>query len=108
MPEIKSCRGAALIFVFLVLIGLSGVAFAFLTMVSDEIGASGGGLWNMQAFYIAEAGLAKARWALSTGGEAVGWTETDISFAEGTYTVSTSDNALRATGTVTSWLLFIN
>lgn len=46
----------------------------------------------MQAFYIAEAGLAKARWALSTGGEAVGWTETDISFAEGTYTLTTTDN----------------
>jgi len=85
-------KGAALILVFLVVIGLAGVALAFMTMVTDEIGIAGAGLWNAEAFYIAEAGLAKGRWALTEGGEAVGWGESDVAFGNGTYTVTTTDN----------------
>ena len=85
-------KGAALIFVFVILVGLSGVVLAFLAMTNDEVKAAGTGLWNMQAFYIAEAGLAKARWALTEGGETIGWGQSDIAFGEGTYTVTTVDN----------------
>ena len=64
---IKNRRGVALIYTFIILIGLSGVALALLTMFSDEIKSTGAGLHNTEAFYIAEAGRAKARWALTTG-----------------------------------------
>jgi len=92
MKLFKWEKGAALIFVFIVLITLSAIAFAFLTMVRDEITTSGAALADMQAFYIAEAGLAKARWALTEGEEAAGWGQEDISFGEGTYTLTTFDN----------------
>ncbi len=85
-------KGTALILVFLTFVGLSGIAFAFLTMVSDEIGSTGAGLWNMQAFYIAEAGLAKAQWAVVVDEQDATWSETDEAFGEGTYTVSIADN----------------
>jgi len=84
-------KGSVLIFVFVIMVGLSGLALALLTMTGNEIRSSGAGLWNMQAFYIAEAGLAKARWALTVDGQVPGWSETD-DFGEGTYTVTTTDN----------------
>ncbi|UCB57587.1 MAG: discoidin domain-containing protein [Candidatus Omnitrophota bacterium] len=93
--------GAALILTFIVLVGLTLVAFAFATMINYEIRGTGVGMRNMQAFYIAEAGRAKARWALTEGGESVGWGESDISFGEGTYTVTTVDNG-DGTYTITS------
>jgi len=85
-------RGVVLLFVFVIMVGLSGVALAFLTMTSDEVKSSGAGLWDTQAYYIAEAGLAKARWALTTGGQDENWSETDEAFGEGTYTVSIIDD----------------
>lgn len=93
--------GAALILTFIVLVSLVLVAFAFVTMINYEIRGAGVGMRNMQAFYIAEAGRAKARWALTEGGESVGWGETDVSFGEGTYTVTTADNG-DGTYTITS------
>ena len=89
--QFKNKRGAALILVFLIFVGLSGIAFVFLTMVRDEIGSAGAGLWNIQAFYLAEAGLAKARWALTVGGETLGeWEgEEDIAVTVGTTTIGT-------------------
>lgn len=96
-------KGAALILVFLVLVGLSGIAFAFLTMVGAEIGIAGTGLWNMQAFYIAEAGRAKARWALTVDGRDDTWNEIDEPLGEvGTYTVDITDNGDGASYTITS------
>ncbi len=94
-------KGAILIIVFIMLVGLSGVALAFLTLTGDEIKASGTGLWNMQALYIAQAGLAKARWALTEAEETVGWGESGVAFGEGTYTVTTVDNG-DSTYTITS------
>lgn len=85
-------KGAALILVFVILIGLSGVLFAFLATVSNEMKSASATLRNTQAFYIAEAGLAKARWALTTGEEDVGWGETNndpFGTGEGTYIVTT-------------------
>ena len=99
--KINRERGAALILTFIILIGLSAIAFAFLTMISYEIKSVGTGLRNMQTFYIAEAGWAKARWALTTGAESIGWGETDVSFGGGTYTVITVDNGDN-TSTITS------
>jgi Tfp pilus assembly protein PilX len=93
MPEINSGRrGAALIVTFVILVGLTLAALGLMTLVGHEIRGAGKGLLNMQAFYIAEAGLAKARWALTTDGQSVGWGEADVSFGKGTYTVTTVDN----------------
>lgn len=92
MYQFRNETGVALILVFIILIGLCVIVSAFITMVNYEIRSAGAGLRNMQAFYIAEAGLAKARWALTTGEEAVGWGETNEPFGEGTYTVTTTDN----------------
>ena len=92
MYRFENERGAVLILVFVILVGLSGVAFAFLTMVSDEIGSAGAGLRNIQAFYIAEAGRAKARWALTVGGYTVPWTESDTGLGNGTFTVDAPDD----------------
>ncbi len=85
-------RGAALIAAFVVLVGLTIIALAFVTMVSDDIKNAGAALIDAKAYYVAEAGLAKARWALTTGGQSVGWGESDISFGAGTYTVTTTNN----------------
>ena len=89
---IKREKGAILIIVFVVMVALSGVAFAFLTMISQETKSAGAGLLNMQAFYIAEAGRAKARWALTTDGQTADWGESDVALGEGTYTVAAVDN----------------
>lgn len=84
-------RGAVLILAFVILVGLSGVLLAFLAMVSHEIRSVGAGLRNMEAFYIAEAGRAKARWALTAGGQVIPWGETVEPFGpgKGTYIVTT-------------------
>lgn len=90
MHWFRNEKGIALILVFVTMVVLSGVALAFLSIVNYEIGSSGAGLRNMQAFYIAEAGLAKARWALGEGD--AGWSETDEAFGEGTYTATIANN----------------
>lgn len=98
-------KGIVLIFVLVILVGLSLVAFAYLSMVSYEMKSVGAGLLNMRAFYIAEAGRARARWALTTDTQAVGWGESNISFGEGTYAVTTaySDPPANQHVTITSF-----
>ncbi len=98
---LKNKRAVALVFTFMLLAALTSVAVAFFAMTSDEIRSTGAGLNDIKAFYIAEAGRARARWALTTGGESVGWGEPDISFGNGTYTVTTVDNG-DSTYTITS------
>lgn len=92
MNKLKTERGSALLTVFIVLVTLSAITLAFLNMVKDDIKRSGSEQADLKSYYIAEAGLAKARWALTTGGQAVGWTEADAAFGAGTYTVTTTDN----------------
>lgn len=84
-------KGAGLIiFVLVILLGLSGIVFAFLAMLSDEMKNTNAELLSMRAFYIAEAGRAKARWALITDAQGVGWGESNVAFGGGTYTVTTA------------------
>ena len=96
--------------VLLIFVGLSGLAFAFLTLVNDEITSTGAGLWNMQAFYIAEAGLAKARWALTEGEETLGEWEGEEdraviagAAAIGTYTIDPPVDNGDGTCTITAY-----
>lgn len=92
MDQLRSRRGVALLSAFIVMVTLSTMALAFLNMVKDDIKRTGADQTDAQAYYIAKAGLAKARWALTTSGQAVGWGETDTAFGAGTYTVTTTDN----------------
>jgi hypothetical protein len=92
MDKLRSKRGVALLSAFIVMVTLSTMALAFLSMVKDDIKRNGTEQADLQANYIAKAGLAKARWALTTSGQAVGWGETDTAFGTGTYTVTTMDN----------------
>lgn len=87
MHSIRNKKGVILIFVLLVLVALMGVALAFWYAVNSEIKSVGAGLADARALYIAEAGRAKARQALTTDGT-VPYTETDTSFGQGTYTVT--------------------
>ncbi len=97
-------KGIVLIFVLVILVGLSLVSFAYLSMLSYEMKSVNAGLLSMQSFYIAEAGHAKARWALTTGTRAPGWGESNISFGNGTYTYTTaySDPPTNTHVTITS------
>lgn len=92
MDTSRSKRGVALLSVFMVMVTLSMMALAFLNMVRDDIKRTGTDQEDMRAYYIAKAGLAKARWALTAGAQAVGWGETGTAFGAGTYTVTTTDN----------------
>ncbi len=92
MDKLRSKRGVALLSAFIVMVTLSTMTLAFLSMVKDDIKRNGSEQADLQANYIAKAGLAKARWALTTSGQAVGWGETDTAFGTGTYTVTTTDN----------------
>ena len=92
MEQLKSRRGVALLSAFIVMVTLATMALAFLNMSREDIRRSGADQADQQAYYIAKAGLAKARWALTTSGQAVGWGETDAAFGAGTYTVTTTDN----------------
>jgi len=95
-------KGFVLIFVFVVLVGLSGVLLAFLSMVASELKITGTELRDKQVFLIAEAGRAKARWALTVGGEDVGWGESDTELGRGTYTVTTAEGSDPQHATITS------
>ncbi|MDP8230462.1 MAG: discoidin domain-containing protein [Candidatus Gorgyraea atricola] len=100
-------RGFALLLVFAVLVALSSILFAFLAMVSGEMRNVSAGLQNIQAFYIAEAGRAKARWALTTDEQSVGWGETNndpFGIGIGAYVVTTeySDAPTNEQVTITS------
>jgi hypothetical protein len=81
-------QGLALVFVLIILVALAGVALAFWYAINSEIITAGAGLANARAFYVAEAGRAKARYELTTGGHTAPYTETDVAFGNGTYTVT--------------------
>ncbi len=85
-------KGVVLIGVFVVLVVLAAIAAAFITMVNFETKNTGAEFNDAKALHLAEAGLAKARWALTTGAQTVGWGEADIALGAGTYTVTTTDN----------------
>ncbi len=85
MRNIGNKKGVVVIFVMIVLVALTGVALAFLYTVNSEIKFAGDELANTRAFYIAVAGLAKARYELTTGGQTVPYQETDVPFGKGTY-----------------------
>jgi hypothetical protein len=99
-------RGVVLILTFIVMTTLAAVTAAFLYMASVQVGTSGSNLADARAFWVAQAGLAKARWALTRGGRSVGWRETARPFGagEGTYVVTTaySDWPQRRHVTITS------
>lgn len=92
MDKLRSRRGVALLSAFIVMVTMSTIALAFLNMVNDDIKRIGAEQGDLQACYIAKAGMAKARWALTTNGQVVGWGETDTAFGTGTYTVTTTNN----------------
>lgn len=101
-------NGVVLILVFIIMAFLTVVTVAFLYMTSIQTKSSGRELASAKAFWVAEAGLAKARWALTTGagGQAVGWGETASPFGagNGTYVVTTvySDPPANRHVTITS------
>ncbi|MDO8536125.1 MAG: discoidin domain-containing protein [Candidatus Omnitrophota bacterium] len=92
MHNIRNEKGVILIFVLLILVALTGVALAFIYAINSEIRSAGAGLTGAKAFYVAEAGRSRARWALTTGTQSVGWTETSSPFGagNGTYVVTTA------------------
>lgn len=105
-PLLRHRKGYALLLVLVFLLALSGVAFAIVIALSGEMRGAGAGVKDKLAFYVAEAGRAKARWALTAGGEAVGWHETAEPFGAGSgkYIVTTaySDPPTNAHVTITS------
>lgn len=93
MYQLKKDKGVALIILtFVIMVGLSGALVAFMTMISHEMRSARLELRNIQAFYIAEAGRAKARWALTAGEQTVPWSESDTGLGNGTFTVSATDD----------------
>lgn len=86
-------RGVVLIILtFVIMVGLSGVLAAYSSMAANEIRSSRLGLRNIQAFYIAEAGRAKARWALTAGGQTVPWSESHTELGNGTFSASATND----------------
>lgn len=94
-------RGAALVMTFFMLLILAGLALAVGVFSHNSLVSGRSQLTDKQAFYIAEAGLQKARQQLTTGGQSPGWGESDQTFGAGTYTVTTTDNG-DSTVTITS------
>jgi len=93
MIEARNKKGMVLILTFIIMVALAAIAVTFLYMTSVQTRASGRNIQDAQAFWVAEAGLAKARWALTTGGQAVGWSEPPSSpfgAGNGTYIVITA------------------
>lgn len=92
MHRIRHKKGVILIFVLLILVALMGVALAFWYAINSEIKSAGAGLANAQAFYIAEAGLARARWAFTVDGQPIkdwsGATGSPFGAGKGTYIVT--------------------
>ena len=91
-PCVKGQRGSVLIFTFVVMITLAAIAAAFLYMISIRTKSSGLHLASGQAFWLAEAGRAKARWALTTDKRSPGWATSDVPLGEGTYSVTSFYN----------------
>lgn len=93
----KGQSGAISIFTFVVMLTLIAITVAFLYMISIRIKSSGLELASAQAFWLAEAGRAKARWALTLGGESVGWATSDVPLGGGTYSVTSFYNGSNCT-----------
>lgn len=85
-------KGAILILTFIIMVTLAAITIAFLYMTSMQTRSSGRSVADAKAFWVAEAGRAKARWALTTGGKTVGWGETANPFGsgKGTYVATTA------------------
>lgn len=88
-------RGMITLFALIFLLAMSGLALGLLRMFSSQTRVVKAAVLDWQAFHVAEAGLAKARYALTTGGVVVPslplkWTETASPFGagNGTYTVT--------------------
>ena len=92
MDKLRSKRGVALLSAFIVMVTLSTMALAFLSMVKDDIKRNGTEQADQQAYYIAKAGLAKAKAGLDHQRSIGRLGETDTAFGTGTYTVTTTDN----------------
>lgn len=88
----KGQSGAISIFAFVVMLALVAITVAVLYMISIWTKSSGLNLASGQAFWLAEAGRAKARWALTLGGESVGWATSDVPLGGGTYSVTSFYN----------------
>lgn len=84
----KGQSGAISIFTFVVMITLTAITVAFLYMISIRIKSSGLELASAQAFWLAEAGRAQARWALNSASQSVGWATSDVPLGGGTYSVT--------------------
>jgi len=100
-------KGYALLLVYVILTALSAMLFAFLIMVRGSMKSAHAGMQNIQASSIAEAGRAKARYELTTGGQTAGWGETNndpFGTGTGTYIVTTeySDAPTNEHVTITS------
>jgi hypothetical protein len=85
-------KGIVLILTFIVLVILTIIVFAFLSMMSYEMKSVGAQTRDIKAFYIAEAGRAKARWALLVDEQPLPWTEEDTALGAGTFTVTAADD----------------
>ena len=86
--SVKCQRGSVLIFTFVTMLTLTAIAAAFLYMISIRTKSSGLNLANGQAFWLAEAGRAKARWALTADEKNPGWGTSDIALGQGAYSVT--------------------
>lgn len=94
-------RGAALLVVFFLMLTLSGVGLAVAVFAHNTVLAGRTQLEGAQVQAVAEAGLARARRELTVGGQAIGWSASDVAFSVGTYTVTTTDHG-DGTSTITS------
>ena len=90
-------RGAVLIITFLMMLMLTGLALAVGVFSQNSLVTGQSQLFDKQAFFIAEAGLQRARQLLGTGERAVGCGE-NVSFGAGEYNVVT---AIATGGTLT-------
>jgi len=94
-------RGAALLLTFVLMLALSSIGLAVGTLGHHSVLTGRTQLENFQVAAIAEAGLARARREFTTGGQAPGWSASDVAFHVGTYTVTTTDNG-NGTSTIMS------
>ena len=90
-------KGAILFLVFVILLALTAVTVAFLSMTSGMTRGSGSGLPSAQALWAAEAGFQRAIWNLKTpvasGGKGRDWVTPPplaANFGNGAYTVDVS------------------
>ena len=90
MKLLYNNKGVIALFALMFLVALSGLALGLIALLSDQTRIIGVDTADTNAFYLAEAGRAKARYALTTGVQTVPWSETASPFGanHGTYVVS--------------------